>query len=427
MSEPYTVRCFSRPFSLVSRAARLAAVVAISILLSSCERAVDFSTWVVAYNRSVDMAQNEIALLNVLRAGDNMPMVMSSVQVVRGNGSTSAVMGAMGGVSRTSYALQSFTWIDSLTASVAPTAALTVTDGFNFDVAILDTAEFEQGFLTPIRASTLSLFLQRGIPISVLLNLLVESGTFNKADGSSVTVYNDPASSSYSDFQDHLQKALRLGVTTEPPIPFVPVGPVLTAAEVKANIRSVVEGTRGGLLLMPAPGGFQLNMPNALVRICFMNADPSGPQMPQEMLCRISPKRKPQTAEGRSASGKGGPKIQAMDRGTLSFTFRSTRDVYTYLGHLVRAEVEQGPGVSPMVEQLRPKQLGGPRLVPLFHIVKDRPGTNNLVEVSYRNNHYSVPKDDSSYSAEVLNILDELVKLSKSVNAIPPTGTVVLR
>ncbi len=59
-------------------------------------------------------------------------------------------------------------------------------------------------------------------------------------------------------------------------------------------------------------------------------------------------------------------------------------------------------------------------------MVKDQPKPGDLVTVAYRGSVYSVPKDDASYSAEVLNLLDELVKLSKSINSIPPTGTVVV-
>lgn len=426
MTEPHAAALSSRPLSLLRRTARLAGLAAFAIGLSGCGGAVDFSTWVVAYNRTVDRAQNQIALMNVLRAGDNMPLVMSSVQVVRGNGTTSTGVGTAGNASYTTYLQPTSAYIDSVIGSVTPSASLAVTDGFNFDVAILDTAEFEQGFLTPIRVSTLSLFLQRGIPIEVLLDLFVESATFTKANGATTTAYNDPASPSYDYFQGGLKAVLKLGMTTEPFPPFVPVGPVLTAADVKGNLKSVVEGAKGGLLLMPAPGGFQLNMPSTLVRLCFINADPAGPDIPQNALCTNSPKRRPQTAASHSGPERAGLEVQTENGGSLSFTFRSTRDVFTYLGRLAQAELEHGPGVVPMLEQPRPQSQGGPRLVPLFHVVKEQSQPTDLVDVMYRGANYSIPKDDASYSAEVLNLLDELVKLSKSINAIPATGTVVL-
>jgi hypothetical protein len=406
------------------RIARACRMMALALGLAGCGGAVDFSTWVVSYNRTVDQAQNQIALLNVMRAGDNLPLVMSSVQVVRGNGATTTGAGVAGTGSYTSYLQPTTAYIDAVTGTLAPSTSFTVSNGFNFDVAILDTAEFEQGFLTPIRVSTLSLFLQRGIPIEVLLNLFVESATFTKADGSTRTAYNDPSSPSYDYFTGGLKAVLKLGLTTEPFPPFTPVGPVLTAADVKANLKSVVEGAKTGMLLMPAPGGFQLNMPSMLVRLCFINADPGGPDIPQNALCTNSPKRKPQGAASGSAPQKAGLQVQTDNGGSLQFSFRSTRDVFTYLGRLVQAQAETGQNPGPMLEQER--STGGKRLVPLFSVVKNQPKATDLVDVMYRDNVYGVPKDNDSYSAEVLNLLDELVKLSKSINSIPPTGTVVL-
>jgi len=394
--------------------------------LSSCGGAVDFSTWVVAYNLSVERAQNQILLMNVLRASDDMPLVMSSVQVVRGNGATSAAVGTTSNLSNTKYASQSAAFIDSLSGSAGPSALLTVTDGFNFDVAMLDTAEFEVGFLTPVRVTTLSLFLQRGVPIAVLLNLLVESATLNAAEGSAAIAYNDPRSPTYSAFQRRLNAAIKAGITIEPQPSSRPVGPVLTVAEAKGDLKSLVEGAKGGVPLKPTVGGFQFHVPNTEVRFCFMNDDLAAPEMPQETLCKMSPRRRPTEVAGLLAAATMGTADGTPSKDAISFNFRSTRDVFTYLGHLVQAELEYGPGVVPLVEQPRPPQLGGSRMVPLFNVVKDETPSGSLVDVSYRKHTYSVPKNNASYSAEVLNILDELVKLSKSINAVPPTGTVVL-
>jgi hypothetical protein len=164
-------------------------------------------------------------------------------------------------------------------------------------------------------------------------------------------------------------------------------------------------------------------MPSTLERLCFLNPDPGGPDLPQDALCSTSPKRRPQP---KSAPQRAGLQVQTTNGGSLGISFRSTRSIFTYLGRVAHITIETGKSPVPLLSGKPDPTSGQPRMMPLFNIVKDQPKPTDLVSVRYRNSTYSIPKDDNSAAAEVLNLLDELVKLSKSVNAIPPTGTVVL-
>lgn len=405
-----------------TRRRRTAVTAAALIGLSACSGGdVDFSTWAVEYNRAVETAQNSLQVLNIMRAGDNLPLVLSSVQVVRGNGQTTKSVGVS--LSRTflDYLPPAAGILNnSVSSTVAPSVSLVVSNGFNFDVAILDTAEFQKEFLSPISLPTVAFFLQRGFTVQEIMNMLVASFTITNADLSTRTAFNDPFSPTFPTFQSDLRIALEAGLSIEPAAPLTPVGPVLTAADVKRDIRTITTAAQAGLVLLPVPGGFQYQKATTLMRLCFYNGSPTGPDLPQSVLCDNSPKKRTAKGAGAVSSEAHEHKLQTEKGGSITVNFRSIRDLYTYLGHQIKLQLNDAAAATASGPSTLPT-----RPAPLLTVVKNRPRPDDLAGVQYRGDHYSIPKDAPGDPAGVLSVLDDLLKLAKSIKSIPPTGTVV--
>lgn len=390
--------------------------------LTSCATInTEFSSWVVSYNREVEKIQNQTMLMNVLRAGHDLPVVFTSIQVVRGNGNT-GMAATVGGSGTAQTTKVSGTKSDTTIWAIAPSASLTVSSGFQFDVVVLDSAEFYQGLLTPIGIDALHALSKRGIPAELILYLMVDRITLT-VNGVAETYVNDPADPNYARFRSALGNLLKMGLTTELQSGGAPVGPVLTAAELKSNLPSMFTAAAAGLVPMPEPGGFRFVKTTASARLCFMGGGPETPDLPQGSLCTASPKKKP-AASHVEAVAQGGNTL-ALPQASMSVQTRSTRDVYGYLGRLLRAQTEGRPEVTLESPQAVAYQSAS-RGRALFKVLKDQPQPDDLYAVEYRGATYSLPRENQGYTATVLAVMQQFFSLSKSVNSAPPTGSVVV-
>lgn len=404
------------------RMSSAAIAIALALGLTSCATMnTEFSSWVVTYNREVEKIQNQIMLMNVLRAGHELPVVFTSIQVVRGSGNT-GMAASVGGSGTAQTTKVSGTTSDTTIWAIAPSASLTVSSGFQFDVVVLDSAEFYQGLLTPIGIDALHALSKRGIPAELILYLMVDRITLT-VNGVAETYVNDPADPDYARFRQALSHLLKLGLTTEMQSGSVPVGPLLTDADLKTNLPSMFTAAQAGLLPMPERGGFRFMKRSASARLCFMGGGAQAPDLPQSSLCEASPKREPATAHAMPATTGAG--VLALPKSSMAVQTRSTRDVYGYLGRLLRAQTEGRPELTlESPEALAYQNASHGRT--LFKVLKDQPRPDDLYAVEYRGVTYSLPREGQGYTATVLAVMQQFFSLSKSVNSVPSTGSVVV-
>lgn len=416
---PYLERVWSRLVTLTW--------VALSLSLSSCATMVDFSSWAVGYNNSVEQARNQLMLLNIVRASENMPLLFTGVQVVRGNGQNS--VGGSAGITRSvtantvSGALASTT----VTNALAPSVTLQVTSGFNFDVVVLDSAEFLQGLLTPISVLTFNHYARQGIPEELLLHLLVEKITITRPGRPTETYQNEPLGRDYKQFRVVLASLLQHGLTTEVgSSSSEAIGPLLTDADLKSGSSTEFSKALPGLFLAKVPGGYRFFRPGGTIaNFCFMGEETGQSALPQTSLCADSPIRKARQAEA-AAESTDKSVLSAVDA-SMSVQMRSTSGVFNYLGNLARYQAESGDDILNLHsrEAIAYQRQGKSRS--MFRVVKNQPMPYDIASVEYRGTVYSLPRDEQGYSATVLMVLNQLFSLSKSVNSIPSTGTVVVR
>ncbi len=401
--------------------------VVLSLALSACATMSDFSSWTVGYNKSVEQARNQLMLLNIIRASENMPLLFTGIQVVRGNGQTS-VGGALG-ITRTVQAVSLGAPITNTTIkTLAPSVNLQVASGFNFDVVVLDSAEFMQGLLTPISVLTFNHYVRQGIPLELLLHLLTEKITITTPGRPTVTYVNDPLSRDYKEFRLLVTALLKLRLTTEVVnSPSEAIGPLLTDADLKSGASTEFSKALPGLFLTKVPGGYRFIRPGSTTaNFCFLGEETAQSTLPQTSLCANSPMRKAKqaTPDGDELANK---KVLTTVDWSMSVQMSSTNDVFNYLGRLESFQLESGNDILTLdsPEAIAYNRQGQSRAV--FNVIKNQPKPNDIASVQYRGIVYSLPLEAQGFSATTLMVLNQLFSLSKSVNSIPGTGTVLVR
>ena len=118
------------------------------------------------YNLAVEKAQNEILLLNIIRASKRRPMYFTGFNLVRGSlvysvqtGGIKIPFGQIGTGLNDSYSIA-----PSIGYSNSPT----------FDLGLLDSPEFMNGFMSPVSSDLLEYYIHQGWRKQILLNLLIE-------------------------------------------------------------------------------------------------------------------------------------------------------------------------------------------------------------------------------------------------------------
>ena len=366
-------------------------------------------------------------LLNIVRASENMPLMFTGVQVVRGSGQNTVGLGA--GITRsiTGVTASGASVSTAVTNALAPTVSLQVARGFNFDVVIQDSAEFFQGLLTPISTLTFNHYDRQGIPVELLLHLLVEKITITMAGRPTVTYQNEPLSQDYKKFRLAVTNLLKLGINTEVVnSSSEAIGPLLTDADLKSGAATELSKALPGLFLDKAPGGYRFIRPGATyANFCFRGEKTGQSVLPQTSLCADSPVRKAMqlTAEGESTDKN---TLRTADV-SMSIQMRSTNGLFRYLGALTNFQAASSNDILNLDSPEANSYNNHSKSHALFRILENQPKPNDIASVKYRGTVYSLPIDEQGYTATTLMMLNQLYSLSKSVNSIPSTGSVVVR
>ncbi|MEA2601363.1 MAG: hypothetical protein QOF89_2355 [Acidobacteriota bacterium] len=155
------------------RSSRLIFAVLSGLLaFGGCSAHRQLATQAVSFNLTVEKAQNEMLLLNVIRAKDRLPMYVTGISSLSGNFQTSLTSSLGTSLSRLRGHVPAGT--DSITRGVAPSASATMSANPSFSLAVLDTQEFMKGFLYPIEKDLFAYYWDQGWRPELLLYLLVQ-------------------------------------------------------------------------------------------------------------------------------------------------------------------------------------------------------------------------------------------------------------
>lgn len=430
----------------------LQAVLAVSsLLLSGCVSPRIIAGSAVSFNLAVEQAQNEMLLLNAVRASKRRPMYITGISKV--TGSARVEVGANADVP-----------LSDPVKSVSTRASYVLNP--TYEVPVLDTQEFMKGFLVPVPRQILAYYWDQGWPRSLLLHLLVQRAKVQTEeavtkDGKAQTEVTEYVFDNYPTSQDHLCKfakfsqlvslllASEVNLHFENRVSSRAIGPSLPV-EKFGTLADVLTANRDGLEMVEKDGRVQLYQYQSTLHLVVGDlqkvaafAKAAGPceggdrpDPPPVQTLKTSGEKEAETTEeeiGQERKLQESVKVSVAGV-SVELSFRSPEGVLYYLGQLLRFEESEGT----MPEICIQKQYH-----PIFAAATAC--GRGLISVRYEGTRYAIPPEggnggdcgeDSSYrlsplqecragrSMQSLSLLNQLIALHKSAKDMPGTSVV---
>ncbi len=355
----------------------------------------------IDYNLAVEKVQNEMLLLNVVRASKRRPMCFTGLNLLRGNmsynfqtGSLTLPFGKIGAGLDGSY-------------SVAPSVGYSTSP--SFDLAVLDTKEFTRGIMTPLSMETVDYYVQQGWPKEILFHLFINRIEKTESDGKVEVFDNYPEDrQKFEEFQAGLREILKCKLVARQRSEAI--GPKIRSTDA-ANLQQLIEVHKAGLVLAPVD---QKDGDGEWYQLSSQRVD-------YILDCTI------RGSSGVISTAEDGARLSSEYKSPYRIHLRSPEGILYYLGEILRAETEKD--FTPMIKVC---ESGPP--VPLFVVRKSMDNDEApAVAVDYEGTRYVVPRGSFSDSADpcrvdrsmhVISLVSQLISLHKSSEHIPVTGVV---
>lgn len=405
----------------------------------------DMST---AYRDVLETYANDNILLNIVRSSQHMPMSFLDMPSVVGSGNVSA--GATLGatiMSATPSSVPGF-FSGAVGSSVAPSASLSVNNGFNFTQSSLDNSSFMVSFLSDLKPEAIdSLMNSDSGPKSILYSLIVEFIEVRDSKNKTIEKFqNNPYSPDYPKFQEALYTLIDAGLSTEVVLDKQVLSAPMDVDTLNKNMVALVAAyALPATAVVPADSqingkpAFQLVRINQQTRMCINRKESEkaiDDQFTDAAFCNATQGGIAQRAineKSHSKKAKGDPGVD--NKKTLVIKLRSTRNVFNFLGMLVNLQTQTDPKIirvknSDMFE-IDPATLKAPmdetNSAPLFLVEKNKNTSQPITTVTYRGQTYSIPSKDNGATNMVMVILSEILTLNKVPGSIPASPAVLIK
>ncbi len=443
------------------------AAVSSLLVFSGCSSHRQLATQAVDFNLTVEKAQNEMLLLNVIRAKDRLPMYMTGISSLNGNFSTSLSAGS--GVSNTHSRQREPSVVDTLTRGATASLGTAVSANPSFSLAVLDTQEFMRGFLMPIPMDMLGYYWSQEWPRALLLYLLVQRVEIEFPNGGIQVLRNYPNSAStelkdLKTFGCTLRDFLARNPRFEAKALRQDVGPPLSEAAFN-DVTKLIQVSRDGYELSRDSGQssyqlrkiqtekhFALNdkpsydknttdFPDAKYVKSCEDADPisaAAPPSGDAKTGKLAGEQEPY----QQAAAAGMIRVQLTGLKSLTLVLRSPEALLYYLGELARlANRKEFPKIPYICIQNR--------FQPLFVALPSGRCQGSQVEVNGAGGKFSVPaasedtiaksycdegdiriddanQCDAGRSMQALRLVSQIMSMQKSAKDLPTDGVVRL-
>ena len=335
----------------------------------------NMATSTTEYNLVVEKAQNEMLLLNIVRASKRRPMYFTSFSKLTGSmsyefqtGGISIPFGKIG---------------TGLNGSYSITPSVKYSNSPLFDLAVQDSKEFTNGIMTPVPLKTFEYYWQQGWPKEMLLYLFIYRIKITDVNGEPRTFTNYPVDPiKFGDFKDVIE-AVDWDIE-EVNVPGIP-----------GKVRDTNEAS-------------QLQTVAEILKL-VLNKNEDKKEVRTEYVFKAKDKKSDQKLRG---------KIYP----------RSPEAILYYLGELVRIG-KKDPDIS-MINIRDEQHLLHP--TKLFYAGKPTPGdTAPCVSVDYEGVRYVIPQDPNyadrypkDRSMHVLSLVSQLIGLQREIKEAPTTSVV---
>jgi hypothetical protein len=404
-------------------------------LMSSCSIADRFADHSLEYNLQAETMKNQNLLNNIIRSAYRKPLQFTEISVITGQVSVSGTA---------AFALpfagphSNFIFSPNVTLSDSPI----------WTISVLNTQEFYNGILGPIKPETISYYLSETFPSRVLLTLLI-----SEIEAGGVVYSNNPTN--YWHFYPELERLILQGLTVKPISETKVLGPPLTAQEVQKmdiakldaqhitvvqhkNLEKADQEPRSELATI-GRGGFyyQLEKSDLSYQFCFdpTSGNPRGTCLIEERGAEVrqtGKKGEPNIPQISSNRAKAGIHELLLDGRKIVLKVRSVEGVIYYLGEWVRERImpiAAAPLPPATTDQSVPtvadeRGLCGGRDI-LFQM---EPGHSPYPSISttYEGSDYHIPVDamGCDRSSQVLELVLELLALNNSAKNLPAPSAI---
>jgi len=422
---------------------KLIAATTILVCISGCSSMPkpNFKSMAEEYQNTIEQYNFNNILLNVVRGSEGLPMSFLDIPNIIGTGTFSASLSSSWGQPNIVPGL--FNAVQSLTM----TPSVTTGNTFNYTQSSLDNAVFQTGFNRKISLATINNFASH-ISNDLLLYLFFQSVTIARPDGRLEKYINSPYSQSPFDFNDIVDFFVRNNLRTQIINFETPIGGKISESQVARILPTILDFNRNARLagrnaenlrleFRPANNGqsehYRLMQMNQTLSLCFGDS-PTDRQIINEFgesyLCA---KARSNNIEKAQSTGISDATDTIKDKSSLSFEFRSNGDIYRYLGEILRIQIERPDLKVKINAQIRMNAVGWsttPTIqdaVPILVVKKNQNIDNPLATVNYRGDTYQIPSKDNGHSHSVINVMANLLNLSKVNGAIPISPAVIVR
>lgn len=371
------------------------------VLLGGCASTGQIADQVVKSNKAQELAQNQLVLLNVLRAYKRRPMHFTGISQLRlpvGFGSPTIKIPTPLGPDRTHvYGVESSFAISQ-----------------SVDTTVQSSQEFIRGITTPLTPSLMLYYLDQGWPQQLVLHMFVRKIEVYQGDFLKEEFLNYPESQSeFSNYQNLVEKLKDCDFKADL-VAGKPYGPKFTGAELKRDVQGLASANSSSLSLTPEGNDFRFTKESKSISL----TPTQWVEKPAGYVCEL-----PEGAASIAAAGEAGKSKESSSGTSVRFVMRSPEAMLYYLGEIARTNLNDSRPISFAYSSLRNKTHGVDRAA-LF-IVKKGQDSSAAVSVDYDGENYFIPEGSSSdRSMHVLSLLMQVLGLQSKGDNLPSTANV---
>lgn len=374
---------------------RIGAAAALLAFLGGCAFAPQLQRVAVDHNRMVARTEDEITLLNIVRAAHRFPLHFTTVTQVNGNASVSVSGGIEAELAKGP---------DTFTPALGGSAS----SNPSFQASVLSTDKFQRGIQSPVEPELVAYYLDEGWRDELVMALLIERVEIVRNGEVVGAIVNDAAAS--SSFARLLCTHQLVTRPTTASRPLARYDQLIDLGKLKADAADA-QGRRQEI--------------EAFLKLL----DNRAVQLSGDTLVLKGSSNSVALAARRTDRCEGAP--VAPESASLRPRFRSTLGVIYFLGEYLRA-MEASPKAVYRLPSCYGECLDQALATrPLMAITSG--GGAGSVETEFLGRRYYVPRaeatsldDDGSQarSLQVIAMVQQLVNLQKSADILPRSLTV---
>jgi hypothetical protein len=404
-----------------------------------------------AYRDVVEQYANDNILLNIVRASKDMPMSFLDIPSVVGSGSYTGTAGISSSttLSNTQSPLKPESGLlPSNSTTYGASLGMTVNNSFTFTQSSLDNAHFMSKFLEDVPPETIRFYGgQKNLPRSAMLLLLVDNIEIRTIDNEEVAWWtNDPRSKDYKEFQLLLDVLIDAGLTVEAHPNKEALGPPISEKDFSNNYQNYIElikdvSNQSGKSLekisINGKSYHQVYKTNVTTRFCISKYKAEslfGKKIGKSSYCADSPIPLEKVGKKHYSDFLAGllndrnPNHKELE---LRIKLRSTGNIFDYLGNALIAQNQNPPRIvmvtSKDVSSFKPNYDEPAISIPLFKVYKNGSLDDAVSKVTYKSDVYYIKDNDGTYTKAVFEFLSTMLTLSKRINSMPPSPTILVR